>query len=206
MLELVLQEFPAASAQMLTGGETRILYPSVDSILNWWRARWPQADIREVQVDHVFAAGWERADWRTQNDTFIDGWAKYLHASDEWDGVFVGLREAESTKRRLVLRHNRLPGCEYAVWRYSATRGNAEAGHYRMCPIDKWTDADVAAFVLQYDIPLLETYESEGLQARTHLRTGFTAMRMGQIAELRRRDPRNYNRLISRFPELEKWS
>jgi 3'-phosphoadenosine 5'-phosphosulfate sulfotransferase (PAPS reductase)/FAD synthetase len=206
MLWLTLGLYPNAVAQVLTGGETRILYPSLDSILSWWRERWPAADIREVNVDHVFAPGWERADWRTQNDTFLDGWARYLHASGEWDGVFIGLREAESNTRRMALRHNRLPDCQYAVYRYRLDKGNAEAGHYRICPLDRWTDDDIAAAMWAYELPQLETYQTEGLQARTHLRTGFTAMRMGQVAELRRRDRPAYNRLLQRFPELKKWT
>jgi 3'-phosphoadenosine 5'-phosphosulfate sulfotransferase (PAPS reductase)/FAD synthetase len=196
MLWLVAEQKPDVVAQMLSGGESRILYPSLDGLLAWWRARWPQMEIREMLVDHVYAPEWQDSDWRTQYLSFTDGW-DWLNQSEDWDGVFLGLRAEESNKRRMALRA-RIPDCQYAIYRY-------QTGGYRICPLDHWTTQDVAALMVQYDMPLLETYQSSGIDARTHLRTGRTALRLGQLVELRQRDPAAYNRLLTRFPELAQW-
>ncbi len=206
MLWLVAEQCPTVSARILTGGETRLLYPSLDSVMAWWRDRWPQMDLREILVDHVFADGWEGASWLEQYLTFVGEWDKYLHASDDWDGVFIGLRADESNKRLVALRHYRLPDTSYAIWRYAESRGGASAGSIRVCPLDAWTVQDVAALMAQHEMPLLETYQALGMEARTHMRTGRTALRAGQLIELRQRDRAAYNRLIQRFPELAQWS
>ncbi len=108
MLWLVAEAWPSATALILTGGETRILYPSLDAILLWWRQQWPALDLREIHVDHVFGGGWEQASWQEQYDSFIGEWDRYLHASGDYDGAFIGLREEESNKRRIALRRFRL--------------------------------------------------------------------------------------------------
>ena len=207
MLWLAAEECPTISARILTGGETRLLYPSLDSIIAWWRERWPQMDLQEVLVDHVFAPGWEHATWEEQWRTFFNEWDRYLNRScGDWDGFLVGLRAEESRMRRAWLRR-RIPDCEYAIYRYSPNRSRASRNLYRICPLDRWTVADVATLHVLHDIPLLETYHAEGIDARTHLRTGRRSVQeFGQIAELRRRDPESYNRLIQRFPELARWS
>lgn len=206
MLWLVAEACPTVSALILTGGETRLLYPSLDSVLAWWRERWPRLDLREICVDHVFGEGWEEADWLTQYLTFVGEWDKYLHASGDWDGVFLGLRADESNKRLVALRRFRLPDTPWAIWRYSERRRGAAANHYRVCPLDAWTVADVAALMVQHEMPLLETYRHAGMEARTHMRTGRTALRAGQLVELRQRDRAAHNRLLQRFPELSRWS
>lgn len=204
MLWLLAEQWPEATVRVLTGGETRLLYPSIDRLMTWWREQWPGLDLQEINIDHVFAEGWEHATWVEQWRTFFDEWDVYLHAAGDWDGVFIGLRADESNKRRLALAR-RIEDCPYAIWRYSLGRRGASAGRYRICPLDQWTTQDVAALHAQHDIPLLESYEFAGLEARTHLRTGNISLRMGQLVELRQRDPRSYNRLIARFPELAKW-
>jgi 3'-phosphoadenosine 5'-phosphosulfate sulfotransferase (PAPS reductase)/FAD synthetase len=73
---------------------------------------------------------------------------------------------------------------------------------YVACPLALWTDADVAALIVSRGLPLLSTYKRDGFSARTKLRLGKTAMDLGQVEELRRRDPAAYNRLLQRFPEL----
>jgi 3'-phosphoadenosine 5'-phosphosulfate sulfotransferase (PAPS reductase)/FAD synthetase len=207
MLWLAAEECPTISARILTGGETRLLYPSLDRVIAWWRQRWPAMDLQEILVDHVFADGWQDASWVEQWRSFFNEWERYLNRScGDWNGLMVGLRSEESWYRRVWLRKH-LPGCDYAIYRYSDSRARASRGLYRICPLDRWTTADVAALTAQHDIPLLETYQFVGMEGRTHLRTGRRSVQeFGQIAELRRRDPVSYNRLIQRFPELARWS
>lgn len=198
VLGLVWDENPAVPGWCLTGGETRILYPDMDAVLDWWRARGP---VEEVLVDRVFAAGWEEADWWTSYQA-VEGpagqWSTHLHSRDV-DGVFLGLRAAESARRCMAMRRYREG--RYAVYRYAADRKDSRAGSLRACPIEHWTEQDVGAFHVTRGIPLLSVYDA-GLEARTHTRIGRTALRMGQLTELRARDPGAYARLLARFPEL----
>lgn len=199
MLYLVAEEAPEISVRILTGGETRLLYPELDEHIKWWRERFPKLDLQEILVDHVFTSGWENADFAEMYRSFFDEWEKYLYAGQNWDAVFIGLRKSESANRRFWLSR-RIKDCDYAILRYSA-KGN-KAGILRSCPLDLWTEQDIGALFALHDIPLLGTYERDGLEARTKMRIGRQAMRFGQLEELRGRNPAGYNKLIERFPEL----
>lgn len=204
LLDLVLEQWSDAEAQTLTGGETRILYRNLDEVLDWWRARHPRLRLAEVHIDRVFTEAWKDATWQEQYDTFVDEWERMLWTTAAWDGVFLGLRADESNKRRLSLRHRDARGL--AIHRYAANRQGVAANGYRICPLDHWSTADVAAYTVLHGLPLLEPYQVGGFEERTHLRTGRTSLRMGQLVELRQRDPAGYNRLIARFPELKQWT
>lgn len=203
MLWLVQEAKPNAVARVLTGGETRLLHADVDAMLAWWREKCPFLDLAEVNIDHVFAAGWETAGFWEQYQTFVGEWAKYLHAAGNWDGVFIGLRNDESNTRRMADR--RREDRRYPIRRYVDTRTDGLARVTVACPLAEWSIEDVGALHALHDLPLLAAY-ADGLDARTKLRVGKTALRMGQVAELRRRDQAAYNRLIARFPELAQWS
>jgi 3'-phosphoadenosine 5'-phosphosulfate sulfotransferase (PAPS reductase)/FAD synthetase len=198
LLSLVLEQWPAAQVLMLTRGETRIIQPGVDDILTWWRERWPAMDLREILVDHVFADGWQDATFLEQRATFANGWHDYLHSTGDWDGMFLGLRAQESPTRARSLRL-RMPGCKYAIYEY---REPASSVRYRICPLDAWTVDDIAAYHIVHELPLLDTYTLEGMDARTHYCLGKSAIRCGQLLELRRNNPAAYNRVLQRFPEL----
>lgn len=202
MLYLVASLVPDTRAVILTGGETRLLHSDLDQVLEWWRAQFPRLDLREILIDHVFDDGWQDAGFWEQYNTFKNEWVKYLHAAVESDGVYIGLRAQESAMRRARLRE-RLPGCRFAIRQYAVTRKDAKSGVYRICPLAYWTDADVMAYIHSHQIPLLSAYHSE--QDRTKMRIGRTSLALGQLAELRQRDPASYNRLITRFPELRSW-
>lgn len=201
LLGLVLEQWPDARAQILTGGETRVLHRNLDQILAWWRDCYPGLRLYEVHIDRVWSDGWQDATWYEQYITFIGEWERYLWTTDRWDGVFLGLREQESGTRRLALRSRR-DAEGYAIYRYGDARGTAAAGCYRICPLDQWSVDDVGAYVAEHDMPVLEAYEADGMDARTHTRLGRSSMRMGQLEALRRRDPEAYRRIVRRFPEL----
>lgn len=208
MLWLVAEADPRAHVRILCGGETRLLYASLDSIIAWWQERWPELDLQEIFVDRVFAEGWQDAGWLEQHLTMLGEWDKFMGRRTGIEGLrtlYLGLRAEESPQRRLALKL-RVDGCPYAIHQYSQSRHSSSRGLYRVAPLDAWRTADVAALHVLHDIPLLETYHTEGMEARTHLRAGRRSVIFGQIAELKRRDPQNYNRLTQRFPELARWT
>lgn len=198
LLWLVREQEPTISARILTGGETRLLHSNLDEVLDWWRAR--GAALDEVHIDHVFTGPWAEATMWEQYESFVGEWRRYL-LPEGADAVFLGLRAEESATRRRTLRL-REPDTHYSIYRYRRSGLNHVAGLLRVCPLDEWTTADVAAVVAMYDIPMLAAYEHGGMDARTHGRIGRSAIRCGQLTELRARDPVAYNRLVLRFPEL----
>ena len=201
MLHLALQVQPRAIVRILTGGETRLLHQNIDIVLAWWREQFPKMDFEEICIDHVFAPGWEDATFFDQYQTFQNEWEKYLHGSGDYDGCFVGLRAEESRLRKAWLRE-RMDG--HAIRQY--TSGKEKRGSYRICPLADWHTKDVAAYITQNAIPLLDGYEKDW-EARTKTRIGGRAMiQYGQLAELRARDPESYRKLIERFPELARWT
>lgn len=200
MLHQVLSVNPRAVVRILTGGETRLLHKNIDQVLNWWKENFPEMDFQEINVDHVFAPGWETATFYEQYQTFQGEWEKYLHSAGDWDGVFIGLRSEESRFRRAWLRQ-RMEG--HAVRQYLS---GGIKGVYRSCPLADWREVDVAAYVVSNQIPLLSGYE-KSFSARTKTRIGGRAMiQYGQLAELRERDPEGYKKLIARFPEIARWA
>lgn len=199
MLWLCLQVEPRLPVRILTGGETRLLHPGLDMVLTWWRERFENIDLIEINIDHVFADGWESASFVEQHRTFKDGWNRYLHTAGEWDGVFIGLRAEESGMRKWRTSQ-RVNGTDKAIYRY---RSGPRAGSYRICPIDNWTVNDVGALIALYDLPLLDTYLDGGLDRRTHYRIGWCSLLYGQLDELRIEHPEQFRAIIERFPELD---
>lgn len=200
LLWVVAEVWPDAQVRILTGGETRILHPELDDVLAWWQTRFPAMTITEVHIDHVFAEGWQEAGFWEQYATFKGEWHRYLMPAGT-DGVVLGLRSDESPTRARALRL-RADGESLAIYRYLA--GPME-NVYRICPLDRWTTADVGALLVAENIPLLGSYVAGGMDARTHTRLGKHSLQCGQLLELRQRDPAGFNRLLARFPELAEY-
>jgi len=203
MLWLVLEYKPDAIVRVMTGGETRLLYPEFDDIVNWWQAKFPNMFFEEVLIDHIWDDNWAEASFDEHYRSFYGGWEKYFHANGDWDGVFIGLRKEEAFWRS-VWTNRRLEGCPYAIRQYSPNREDSKSGVYRISPVDNWSTQDVMAMNYLHNMPLLPEYEKEGGDARTKLRLGRQAMEWGQLAKMRERNPEKYNVLIQRFPELAK--
>lgn len=76
------------------------------------------------------------------------------------DGVFVGLSAFESRDRKLTLRAG---DCDN-IFDY---RSGFRAGMLRCCPLATWKIIELAAYVSEFNIPLLNTYHRFGLEVRT---------------------------------------
>jgi len=196
MLHIVATERPGVDAQILMGGETRLLHPDIDDVLKWWKSN-TSVNLIEVLVDTVFADGWEDATFEESYSQFYDGWNKYLHDKGH-DGVFIGLRKSEAGNRRRLFRRFG------AIHRYSENRKDARAGIVLACPLSNLTTADVWAYLIRHDIPTFDAYVDG--DERTKTRLGWRAMNeFGQLADLRTRNPRGFNEIVARFPELRRF-
>lgn len=76
------------------------------------------------------------------------------------DGVLVGISAFESRDRRITLR----AGDTDNIFRY---RSGVRSGMLRCCPLANWEIIELAAYISEHDIPLLNTYHRFGLAART---------------------------------------
>jgi len=112
------------------------------------------------------------ANFQKTSETFLSRWPlnylelqrseKLRDAIEEYkkrthpDGVFIGLSAFESRARRITTRiadgNN--------IYRYSD-------GMLRCCPLAKWKLLELATYIAEYEIPLLNTYERFGLDVRT---------------------------------------
>lgn len=191
MLSLIADVWQHIDVKCLTGGETRLIHTSIDLVFDW--ANTLPMKFTEINVDRVWG-DWKKVGFWEQYNEFKGEWAKYLHSSGKYDGLFIGLRASESATRRLALKRRNVDS-KYPIWRY------ADTGMIRIAPLAMFTDDDIATLHLIRNLPMLDTYKHD-IANRTHLRLGKTAMRNGQLDELRNRDIASYNKLIARFPEL----
>jgi len=190
LLHLVMQVRSDMVARILTSGESRQIHGNIDSVLSWWRERYPGLDLQEVRVDRVWSREWVDSDWTEQRKAGRNDIARLL--PDDHDGAFLGLRDEESNARRMATR------------KHGAIRRHAD-GFYVICPLHDWRIADVGAVLAESGAPLLSAYTTEGLETRTTMRLTGDAVRQGGVVQLRMRDKAAYNILVLRFPELREW-
>lgn len=200
LLDLVVSEVAGpVTARILTSGESRLMHASLDQILDWWRQRHPRLDLQEINVDRVFADGWQDADWHTQRKRGKSDIRELLPQGR--DGVWLGLRADESGGRRMSLRSQGL------VYQYAGTRTDPLAGTWRFCPLAWWSDRDVASYCVTHGLPLPQAYAWTGIEAtRTTMRLTGDAMRGNALQQLRVRDPERFRALLARFPETSWWA
>ena len=74
----------------------------------------------------------------------------------DMNGVFLGLCAYESKGRKITIRSSDTEN----IFVY-------KTGMSRCCPIGKWVQDDVAAYISLHGLPLLSTYHRYGLDART---------------------------------------
>jgi len=114
---------------------------------------------------------------------------RWAALENDSDAAFLGLREEESKGRRMTLRvHGR-----------SFKRKD---GRWRFCPLGRWTTAEITAYIVSRDLPILPAYETIGMDARTSTRIPRTSVREQALADLARYNPKGLVALRAQFPEL----
>lgn len=111
---------------------------------------------------------------------------------DNYDSYFIGLRQEESTSRRITLKTH---GKFY----------RNKSDKIRISPLSEWTTKDISAYVLAYNLPTLNTYTKHGMNARTASRIPRAdfGIRESFITDLKNRDINAYQQLVSKFPEIK---
>lgn len=176
----------------LASGETWLMHNYAD-VIDQFTARWP-INLSITQTDHVFDGS--DKDWQSSRDAGQNDLQK-MGTDGDWDGWYWGLAKEESKQRRLTL--SRRKGQPKELHRYIF---KYKSGKYRCCPLSDWGVKDLAAYIATYDIPLLDIYHKEGLQARTTARLTRKAAEWGGLTALKHTDMTAFNKLCQRFPEL----
>ena len=106
-----------------------------------------------------------------------------------FDSAFIGLRQDESTQRRIALKRF---GKFY-------TRKN---GIVRIAPLSEWNLKHIEAYIYSNKLPTLMTYLKNGLKTRTT--AGVTDIaRERMLSELKKADLNRYNSLLNHLPYLK---
>lgn len=193
-LALIIHEIaPDVPLRFCSAGETRLLHRNTDQVLDWVRSRGMTVD--EVCIDRFTDPAWRAANWETvRRDARRDLRAMPFDA--DWDGFLMGVRLEESRTRRIALRRFRTPDLPPYCYRY-------QSGMLRACPLAEWETVDVAAELSSAGAPVLETYDIQGMEARTTARITQSGVRQGLMMELKQRDRAAYQQIIARYPELQ---
>lgn len=194
LASLVLEIAPTTPIRIATCWETRLVHQNLDTCLDWWQERYPKAPLTEVPYRPTRGMVLGPEDLSLPEGRMV----AMLNEGTDCVGAFIGLRAKESGNRALSLLHHRSEG-RYPIHRYQS---GERAGTYRACPLERWDVKDIGAYLTLHGIPILNTYDLEGLDARTTLRLCPEAIRGGVLASLRRRAPADYRALIEAHPEL----
>lgn len=172
MMHLVLDVAPSLPAYFLAWAGESEHLGDFERVREDWRGR--GVDVQVVTLERESLE--ERA---------VDRW----DAITPGDGYFVGLRAEESPHRRRTLR---MHGPVYRM----------ASGIVRICPLARWSDLDVAAYIAAHELPVLSQYDRDGFEVRTVARVPRDSVRPRMMRKLRQTDPTAYNALCARYPEL----
>jgi hypothetical protein len=164
-------------------------------VIEQFTARFP-INLHIVQTDHVFDG--RHLDWQASRDAGQFDLQNMCRRED-WQGWYWGLVKDESGGRRATLSQQWRTAPHPTIYRYAD-------GRYRCCPLANWTTLDVAAYIAEFDLPLLRLYHVEGLAARTVARVTRKCAEHNGIAALKHADFEAYNRLVARFPILSAYT
>jgi len=181
---------PGLPMYFLASWESFIIH-NYDEVIESFIAKWP-INLNIVMADNVsqnLDASWKKTRDIGQRDL------QNMCNREDWDGWYWGLAKDESKGRRMTL------SCKWGgqphptIFRYTD-------GKYRCCPLMNWNMKDIAAYVQEHGLPLLDIYRQYGLEMRTTARVTRNMAELGGVAYLKQLSTEKLNRLTARFPEL----
>lgn len=172
MLHLILQQQPDIDIRFIRWQNETDLIDNYDEVIKQWNLK------NLTQIELVRA-------------TLSDKRKERYHTT-VYDSYFIGLRQSESTARRITLKKD---GMFY----------KSKAGIIRISPLSDWKDADISAYVFSNNLPTLNSYLIDGIKTRTASRIPRAdhGIRESFVAKLKHRDFAAYQKLIINFPELK---
>lgn len=115
-----------------------------------------------------------------------------------YDLAFVGIRAAESRRRRVGAINNG-----------SLFPSKVPVPHWKCCPLTWWTIQDVAAALVHFDLPIHPIYAKIPVGQggiRLGYATALDLVHKGTVVFLRRNYPDLYRRLAEACPEVSQWT
>lgn len=181
---------PSVPLRFLSSGETRLVH-DVDTVIDYFRGQ--GAAVEEINIDRIWTDEWKDATWTEQRKA---GRGDLATLNGGYDLVFMGLRKEESRKREISLNRCRSDGYPSYTYRYT------NADMVRCCPLADWTTVDIAAYICSRDMPVLDWYNYQGIEARTTARLTGDAVRQNVLVYIKHKEPGAFDRLAARFPEF----
>lgn len=173
MLHLVLQHRPDIPVRFFCGPETNII-DNYKEVIDWWVQNY------NLNLEYV----------RFNRDSLLQKTGMKTMLSDcESDSFFTGLRQEESTQRRISLK-------QYGMF-YKKTNGVV-----RIAPLSEWLTKDIAAYLFSNNIPLLNTYKNFTTSARTSPAIP-TIGRSRMLDQLKQSDINAFNQLLQIYPDIK---
>ncbi len=189
LAHMLYQIEPSMPMFFLASWESFMLY-DYESVIDSFTRRWP-INLTIVRADNVTG---NTLTWKQTRDMGQYDLQNMCNRRD-WDGWYWGLSKEESQGRRCTLSVRWDGQVHPTVFRYADQK-------YRCCPLMNWTLLDIAAYVQEHDIPLLDIYRKYGLGVRTTARLTRNAAELGGVALLKHMATERLNRIAARFPEL----
>lgn len=170
MLHMILKQRPDIKVRFIRWKNETELIDNFDEIIGQWGI---------MNLDQIEFSRENLSDKRTDR-----------YDTDEYDSYFIGLRESESTARRITLKAN---GRFY----------KNKAGLVRISPLSQWKDNHIAAYVFSNELPILNSYLKHGIKSRTASRIPRAdyGIRNAFLLNLKQRDANAYNKLLTIFPD-----
>jgi 3'-phosphoadenosine 5'-phosphosulfate sulfotransferase (PAPS reductase)/FAD synthetase len=183
LLHLVLSVAGSADARFLAWANETCNLDTYDQVIDAWTHR-------EAQRLRLTVVELERETLTARVARRFDALAEVQPS----DAVFIGLRAEESRGRRMTLRTH---GPIYRM----------ASGMLRICPLAWWSTDDIGAYIVTHDLPMLQTYHDEGMDARTSSRVPREdyGIRARTLQALRQRAPERFNALARAFPEVQSY-
>lgn len=205
---------PATPMFFLASSESWIMHDFAD-VIHSFMSRWPinltviqtnnaaldiDADVAELSrrqpsITWRFKPPGDLSwNWKQSRD-YGQSDLEQMVSRDDYDGWFWGLAKEESVGRRITLSLRWDGQPHPAIYRYSDDK-------FRCCPLSNWQSLDLAAYIAEHDLPMLDAYRQRGLAARTTARVTRNAAEHGFMSLSRHYNIQVVNHLCARFPEL----
>lgn len=194
LAHMLYQMMPDLPMYFLASWESSLIH-NFDEVIESFIERWP-INLTVVYADNV--SDNPGFDWKETRDLGQHDLQNMCNRAD-WDGWYWGLAKEESKGREHTLSWRWKGQPHPTIFRYSD-------GKLRCCPLMEWELLDIAAYIQEYDLPVLDLYRKQGLQMRTTARATRDMVEFGGVARLRHIGIEGFNKLAARFPELRKYT
>ena len=193
LAHMLYQECPGMPMFFLASWESWTIH-NYEEVITEFLSRW-RLNLHIVQTDNVCGNDLSWKETRDLGQSDLQNMCK----REDWDGWYWGLVKEESAGRRNTLSKRWKGQPHPTIFKYSD-------GKHRCCPLMEWGNLDIAAYVQEHDLPLLDLYVEQGLEQRTTARITRNMAEMGGIAHLRHTSVNHLNRIVKRFPELRTYT